>query len=96
MQNLSLEKAVDFLQAHCQRVTAVEEVPLLSAWGRILAEDYIAPFANPPFDRSPLDGYTFAAEETVRIIPPSLRLSVRKVRAIFLPKKCQRAVPCAL
>ena len=65
MQNLSLEKAVDLLQAHCQRVTAVEEVPLLSALGRILAEDYVAAFDNPPFDRSPLDGYTFAAEETV-------------------------------
>ncbi len=65
MQNLSLEKAVDLLQAHCQQVTAVEEVPLLSALGRILAEDYVAAFDNPPFDRSPLDGYTFAAEETV-------------------------------
>ena len=64
MQNLSLEKAVDLLCAHCQRVTAVEEVPLLSALGRILAEDYVAAFDNPPFDRSPLDGYTFAAECT--------------------------------
>ena len=64
MQDLSLEKAVDLLLAHCQRVTAVEEVPLISALGRILAEDYIAAFDNPPFDRSPLDGYTFAAEET--------------------------------
>lgn len=64
MQNLSLEKAVDLLLANCQRVTAVEEVPLLSALGRILAEDYVAAFDNPPFDRSPLDGYTFAAEET--------------------------------
>ena len=64
MQDLSLEKAVDLLLAQCQRVTAVEEVPLISALGRILAEDYIAAFDNPPFDRSPLDGYTFAAEET--------------------------------
>ena len=64
MQNLSLEKAVNLLQAHCQRVTAVEEVPLLSALGRILAEDYVAAFDHPPFDRSPLDGYAFAAEET--------------------------------
>ncbi|MCR5756638.1 MAG: molybdopterin molybdotransferase MoeA [Selenomonas sp.] len=64
MQDLSLEKAVDVLKQHCQRVMAVEEVPLLSALGRILAEDYVAGFANPPFDRSPLDGYTFAAEST--------------------------------
>lgn len=65
MQDLSLEKAVDLLKEHCHRVTAVEEVPLLSALGRILAEDYVAAFDNPPFDRSPLDGYTFAAESTV-------------------------------
>ena len=64
MQDLSLEKAVDLLKEHCHRVTAVEEVPLLSALGRILAEDYVADFDNPPFDRSPLDGYTFAAERT--------------------------------
>ena len=64
MQDLSLEKAVELLKEHCQRVTAVEEVPLLSALGRILAEDYVAAFDNPPFDRSPLDGYTFAAGST--------------------------------
>ena len=64
MQDLALEKAVDLLKAHGKRVTAVEEVPLLSALGRILAEDYTAVFDNPPFNRSPLDGYTFAAEHT--------------------------------
>ncbi|SHK71311.1 molybdopterin molybdotransferase [Selenomonas ruminantium] len=64
MQDLSLEKAVELLKEHCHRVTAVEEVPLLSALGKILAEDYVAAFDNPPFDRSPLDGYTFAAERT--------------------------------
>ena len=64
MQDLSLEKAVELLLEHCHRVTAVEEVPLLSALGRILADDYRAGFDNPPFDRSPLDGYTFAAEST--------------------------------
>ena len=48
MQDLALEKAVDLLLAHCHRVTAVEEVPLLSALGRILAEDYVAEFDNPP------------------------------------------------
>ncbi len=93
MQNLSLEKAVEFLQAHCHRVTAVEEVPLLSALGRILAEGYIAPFDNPPFDRSPLDGYTFAAEETVGHDADN---PIIICIIVSLPKKCQGAVPCAL
>ena len=41
MQDLSLEKAVAILKEHCHRVSAVEEVPLLQALGRILAEDYV-------------------------------------------------------
>lgn len=64
MQDISLEKAVEILLAQVSQVREVEEVPLLDALGRTLAEDYTAPFANPPFDRSPLDGYTFAANGT--------------------------------
>lgn len=36
----------------------------MEALGRILAEDAVATFDNPPFDRSPLDGYAFAASGT--------------------------------
>ncbi|SFT55783.1 molybdopterin molybdotransferase [Selenomonas sp. GACV-9] len=64
MQDISLEKAIDMLLAQVDRVREAEEVPLMEALGRQLAEDYIAPFDNPPFDRSPLDGYTFAAQAT--------------------------------
>lgn len=42
----------------------MEEVPLLESLGRVIAEDAVASFDNPPFDRSPLDGYTFAASGT--------------------------------
>lgn len=64
MQDISLEKAVAMLLAQVSRVREAEEVPLMAALGRRLAEDYSAPFDNPPFDRSPLDGYTFASEAT--------------------------------
>lgn len=64
MQDISLEKAVAMLLAQVSRVREAEEVPLMAALGRRLAEDYSAPFDNPPFDRSPLDGYTFAAQAT--------------------------------
>lgn len=64
MQDISLEKAVDILLAQVSQVREAEEVPLMEALGRMLAEDYTAPFDNPPFDRSPLDGYTFAASGT--------------------------------
>ena len=64
MQDISLEKAVAVLLAQVSKIRETEEVPLMAALGRRLAEDYSAPFDNPPFDRSPLDGYTFAAQAT--------------------------------
>ena len=59
MQDLSLEQALDVILAHAPQITDTEQVPLLEALGRVLAVDVTAPFPNPPFDRSPLDGYTF-------------------------------------
>ena len=64
MQDIELEQAVEILLAHASPVTETEDVPLLDAVGRVVAEDIKAGFDNPPFDRSPLDGYTFAAAST--------------------------------
>ena len=64
MQDIELEQAVEILLAHASLVTETEDVPLLDAVGRVAAEDIKAGFDNPPFDRSPLDGYTFAAAST--------------------------------
>ena len=64
MQDIELEQAVEVLLAHTAPVSETERVPLLEALGRVAAEDVRAGFDNPPFDRSPLDGYTFAAAST--------------------------------
>ena len=64
MQDIELEQAVEVLLAHTTPVAETERVPLLDAVGRVAAEDVRAGFDNPPFDRSPLDGYTFAAAST--------------------------------
>ena len=64
MQDIELEQAVEVLLAHATPVAETERVPLLDAVGRVAAEDVRAGFDNPPFDRSPLDGYTFAASST--------------------------------
>ena len=64
MQDIELEQAIEVLLAHTQPVGETERVPLLDALGRVAAEDVCAGFDNPPFDRSPLDGYTFAAAST--------------------------------
>ena len=41
-----------------------EEVPLLQAHNRVLAEDVISTLDIPPFDRSTVDGYAVKAEDT--------------------------------
>ena len=64
MQDIELEQAVEVLLAHTVPVAETERVPLLDAVGRVASEDVCAGFDNPPFDRSPLDGYTFAAAST--------------------------------
>lgn len=64
IQDISLEQAISVLLEHAKQIEAVEEVPLIEALSRILAEDAVASFDNPPFDRSPLDGYAFAAAGT--------------------------------
>ena len=42
----------------------VEELPLQQGLGRPLARDMTAPMDQPPFDRSPLDGYALRAADT--------------------------------
>ena len=64
MQDIELEQAIEILLAHAASVAETERVPLLDAVGRVAAEELCAGFDNPPFDRSPLDGYTFAAAST--------------------------------
>lgn len=43
---------------------ALEELPLEKAWGRITGCDSTSALDQPPFDRSPLDGYALRAEDT--------------------------------
>ena len=60
MELLELEHAVEVLLSYVKS-PRIERVPLMEAAGRTAAEDVVAAISNPPFDRSPLDGYTFAA-----------------------------------
>lgn len=64
MVNIELEKAIELMLEAIEEIKAVEEMSLIEAGGRIIAEDIYAPMNNPPFDRSPLDGYALIAEDT--------------------------------
>ncbi|MCD6236052.1 MAG: molybdopterin biosynthesis protein, partial [Thaumarchaeota archaeon] len=59
---LSPEEAVARVQARLKPL-GVEKVPLLDAWGRVLASDIQAKVDSPLFDRSLVDGYAVRAED---------------------------------
>lgn len=63
-QPVMLEEAVSILLSRAEKISDTEEVALRYATGRVLAEDVCATRDQPPFDRSPLDGYAVRAEDT--------------------------------
>lgn len=65
MENLTVEQALEQLLHYTRKIEETEKVSLLCARGRILAEDMAAELDNPPFDRSPIDGYACKAEDIV-------------------------------
>lgn len=54
---VSVEQAIELLLKSCRRIKDTELCPLFGCSGRILAEDVTALHHQPPFDRSPVDGY---------------------------------------
>ena len=61
---LSREAAMEIIRSNIRRVDRVEEVVLEDAAGRVLAEEVVAGFDVPPFDRASMDGYAVRAEDT--------------------------------
>ena len=64
MEGITLEQAIEILSVNAREISDVEEVSLINSVGRVAAQDYFATFDNPPFDRSPLDGYALKSSET--------------------------------
>ena len=62
--SVSLEEAQALLFDGLFPIMESERVPLEEALGRRVGEDIFAPMDQPPFDRSPLDGYAFAAADS--------------------------------
>lgn len=65
MEGISVEQAMEQILQYTPVINETEEVELNKAGGRILAQDMVAEFNNPPFDRSPVDGYACKAEDLV-------------------------------
>jgi len=61
----TFEEAKKAVEKHFEaKPLGIEEVPLLEAYNRVLAEDITAPLDIPPFNRSTVDGYAVKAEDT--------------------------------
>ena len=63
MEGVTVEQAVELILAQTAVMAETEEAELLQAVGRILAQDMVTAFDNPPFDRSPVDGYACRASD---------------------------------
>lgn len=65
-QILRLEQAQSLLLDRIKKIEETENLPLRNVVGRVLAEDIIAGHDQPPFPRSPLDGYAVRSEDIVK------------------------------
>lgn len=62
---LTFEEAQRTIQKYFKpKPLGVEEIPLLEAYDRVLAENIIASLDIPPFNRSTVDGYAVKAQDT--------------------------------
>ena len=69
---LSFEEARESVVSHATDVRSsqekkIEEVPILSCVGRVLAEDIVADRDFPPFPRATRDGYAVRSEDLQRV-----------------------------
>jgi molybdopterin molybdotransferase len=69
---ISLERALEIVLPRVKPVDS-EKIRLTNAYQRVLAQEVHSRIAMPPFDRSPLDGYAYRAEDCDSV-PLSLRV----------------------
>lgn len=65
MLQIQIEEAQMLLSAQVEKINDTEQIPLLDALGRELAVDMVADMDQPPFSRSPLDGYAVRGEDVM-------------------------------
>ena len=60
---ISVERAIELIEQYTEPV-GIETIPAARAHGRVLAQDVCAPIDQPPWPRSPLDGYALRAADS--------------------------------
>ena len=76
-----VEEAARLLSACVKHTCAAERIPLEAAVGRVCMQDIFAAVCQPPFSRSPLDGYAARSADIAQassakpaVLPVSLHL----------------------
>lgn len=59
MELINLEDATEILLRKVSSLEEYEEKEILDSLGYVLGDDIYSPINNPPFNRSPLDGFSF-------------------------------------
>ena len=62
-EGILLEDALEEIGKHTKKITDTQNIEVKKAGGFCLAEDVYAEIDNPPFPRSPVDGYAVRAED---------------------------------
>jgi len=90
LSGLILEQAQNLLLERVNKIKDAEEITLWDAGGRVLAKDIYAEHDQPPFPRSPLDGYAVrSADISMAAKDHPVRLRVlEEVDAGHLGSKC--------
>lgn len=65
LEGIELAEAVKIIVENVQPIEEEETIGILDALARVASQDVLAPLDNPPFDRSPLDGYALRAADSV-------------------------------
>lgn len=64
MENIELEYALKIISDSVDKIDGTDVIKIEESMGRIIAEDIYAPINQPPFNRSPLDGYALKSDDT--------------------------------
>ncbi|HPD60496.1 MAG TPA: molybdopterin molybdotransferase MoeA [Thermodesulfobacteriota bacterium] len=85
---ISFDKARSIVLSHTHPMGR-EKVDLLTALGRVIGENVIAPFNIPPWDNSAMDGYAVRFED-IKDASPNRPISLKVIEELpagFLPAK---------
>lgn len=82
LERIKLEEAIELICGEAKRCLETECVAVEDAGGRMLAEDIYAEMDNPPFPRSPIDGYAVKAED-LKGATPENPVSLKVVACVY-------------